>query len=49
MPVMLLDVDSLEMGEYREVARIEPTEEFYLPLDLLYQRATPRLLFSIDE
>ncbi len=49
MPIMILDIDSVEMGTFREVTRIKPGGELYLPLNLLYVRNTPRLFVSIDE
>ncbi|CAF4278394.1 unnamed protein product [Rotaria sp. Silwood2] len=49
MPVMILDIDSVEIGTYREVARIEANGELYLPIELLYVRMNPRLFISIDE
>ncbi|CAF4198469.1 unnamed protein product, partial [Rotaria sordida] len=48
MPVMILDIDSVEMGRVREVARIDAGGELYLPLNLLYVRTSPRLFISID-
>ncbi|CAF3740023.1 unnamed protein product, partial [Rotaria sordida] len=49
MPIMILDIDSVEMGRVREVARIDAGEELYLPLNLLYVRTCPRLFISIDD
>ncbi|CAF1301171.1 unnamed protein product, partial [Rotaria sordida] len=49
MTLKLLDVDSIQVRTYREVARIEPNGELYLPLELLYMRMNPRLFISIDE
>ncbi|CAF1436337.1 unnamed protein product [Didymodactylos carnosus] len=48
MSVIILDIDSVEMGTFREVARIEANSELYLPLDLLYVRTTSRLFITID-
>ncbi|CAF1105334.1 unnamed protein product [Rotaria sp. Silwood1] len=49
MPVMILDIDSVELGTYREVARVEANGELYLPLELVYVRMNPRLFISIEE
>ncbi|CAF1170061.1 unnamed protein product [Rotaria sordida] len=49
MPVMILDIDSVEMGTYREVARIEPNGELYLPLELVYAHMNSHLFITIEE
>ncbi|CAF2841774.1 unnamed protein product [Rotaria sp. Silwood2] len=49
MPVMILDIDSVELGTYREVARVEANGELYLPLELVYVRMNSRLFISIEE
>ncbi|CAF3870792.1 unnamed protein product [Adineta steineri] len=49
MPIIILEIDSVELGTFREVSRIEPDGELYLPLSLLYARITPRLFITIDD
>lgn len=49
MSVLILDTDSIEIGRTREVARVEPNGELYLPLDLLYMRMSPRLFITTNQ
>lgn len=49
MPLIILDPDSIEKNEFNCIARIDVDQEFYLPIDLLYLRMSPRLYFAIEE
>lgn len=49
MPLILLDADSVETRKFHRIAQINVGEEFYVPIDLIYVRMSPRLYFTIDE
>jgi hypothetical protein len=49
MPLIILDADYIENKKFNPVAKIDPNEEFYLPIPLLYSRTTSRLYFSIQQ
>lgn len=49
MPLILLDTDSIEINKYNSISKINPNEEFYLPISLLYQKITTRIYFSIQQ
>jgi len=49
MPLILLDANSIETNQYNSIKKLNPNEEFSLPIDLLYQRITSRIYFSIQQ
>ncbi len=49
MPLLILDVDSIDMRKSSPVGRVEVSEEYYLPIDTLYKRSSSRLFIAIDE
>ena len=46
---MVLDADAVEQQKFRAVATIKPNDEYYLPIEVLYERITPRLYFTIGD
>jgi hypothetical protein len=49
MPLLILNVNSIEMRKYERIGRIEVNEEYYFPIQPLYMHSTPRLFIGIDE
>ncbi|UJR24151.1 hypothetical protein I4U23_027117 [Adineta vaga] len=49
MPLFVLDADSVEKNQFNSITKIDVNEEYYLPIQLLYLRTTPRLYFTIDQ
>ncbi|CAF0900458.1 unnamed protein product [Adineta steineri] len=49
MPLILLDADSIEKNQFNSIAKIDVNQEFYLPIQLLYLRVTPRLYFAVHQ
>ncbi|CAF1173038.1 unnamed protein product [Adineta ricciae] len=49
MPLILLDADSIEKNQLNSITKIDVNQEYYLPIQILYQRVTPRLYFTIDQ
>ncbi|CAF1065734.1 unnamed protein product [Adineta steineri] len=49
MPLIILDADSIETNKFNRIIKIDVNKEYYLPIQLLYLRATPRLCFAIQE
>jgi hypothetical protein len=47
--LIILDADAVEQQKFHSVATIKPNDEFYLPIELLYSRITPRLYFTIQQ
>ena len=48
LPLIVLDPDAVETQKFRAVATIKPNDEYYLPIEVLYARITPRLYFTIQ-
>jgi hypothetical protein len=49
MPLIILDADSIETNKLNRIARIDAYQEFYIPIQHLYLRASPRLYFAMEE
>ncbi|CAF1525412.1 unnamed protein product, partial [Rotaria sordida] len=49
MPLIVLDPDSVETNKFNHIAKIDVNQEYYLPIELLYLRITPRLYFTIQQ
>ncbi|CAF3768117.1 unnamed protein product [Adineta steineri] len=48
-PLIILDADSVETRKFHRIAQIDVNQEFYLPIDPLYLRSSPRLYFTIEQ
>ncbi|CAF1398617.1 unnamed protein product [Adineta ricciae] len=48
MPLILLDPETVETKKFHRIARIDVNQEFYVPIQFLYLRMSPRLYFTID-
>lgn len=49
MPLLILSIDSIDTKTHRRIARIAVNEEYYVPLDLLYEHQSSPIFISIDE
>ena len=50
LPMMIVDVESIERRSDRQVCRIDPAEECFLPILPLYSRSSSRLFLAfVDE
>jgi len=49
MPLIILDIQSIETNKFNCVAKIDVNQEFYLPIQLLYLRSIQRLYFTIQQ
>ncbi|CAF4197587.1 unnamed protein product, partial [Rotaria sordida] len=49
MPLIVLDADSIETNTFNRIAKIDINQEYYLPIELLYLRITPRLYFAVQQ
>ena len=49
MPLIVLDAQSIETNQFRIIKQINVDEEFYLPIELLYLRSTPRIYFTVQQ
>jgi hypothetical protein len=49
MALFILDADSIETNKMNRIAKIDVNQEYYLPIEILYSRVTPRLYFAIDQ
>ncbi|CAF4078185.1 unnamed protein product, partial [Rotaria sp. Silwood1] len=48
MPLFVLDPDLVETNKFKCIAKIDLNQEYYLPIELLYLRITPRLYFAVQ-
>ncbi|CAF3837772.1 unnamed protein product, partial [Rotaria sp. Silwood1] len=49
MPLFVLDPDLVETNKFKCIAKIDLNQEYYLPIELLYLRITPRLYFAVQQ
>jgi hypothetical protein len=49
MPLIVLDADSIETRKFNRIAKIDVNQEYYLPIEILYSRVTPRLYFTVEQ
>ncbi len=49
MPLIILDPHSIETNKFNPVIKIDVNQEFYLPIQLLYSKITPRIYFALQE
>ncbi|CAF0945953.1 unnamed protein product [Adineta ricciae] len=49
LPLVLLNVDSVNTKHHTDVARIEVNQDYYVPIDLLYSSSKSSIFFSVDE
>jgi hypothetical protein len=49
MPLIILDIQSIETNKFNSIAKIDVNQEFNLPIQLLYLRTTSRLYFTIQQ
>ena len=49
LPLILLNVDSVNTKHHTDVARIEVNQDYYVPIDLLYGSSKSSIFFSVDE
>lgn len=49
MPLVILSIDSVHTKTHRRIARIQVNDEYYMPIDMLYQYASSTIFIAIDE
>lgn len=49
MPLIILNIDSIDPKKHERIARINVNEEYYVPLDFLYEHPSSPIFISIDE
>ncbi len=49
MPLAILSVHSIDVKTHRRIARIEVNDEYYMPIDLLYEHSSSPIFIGVDE
>jgi hypothetical protein len=49
MPLVILSVNSVDTKEHRRIARIDVNNEYYVPIDLLYEHSSSPIFIGVDE
>jgi hypothetical protein len=49
LPLMLLNVDPTQPTKCTRVIRIEVNQDYYVPIDVLYEHSEPSVFLTIDE
>ncbi len=49
IPLVILSIDSIDVKTHRRIARIDVNDEYYMPVDLVYQHSNAPIFIGIDE
>jgi hypothetical protein len=49
MPLIILNINSVDTKEYEKIAKIEINDEYSIPIDLLYAHLSSLIFIGIDE
>ncbi|CAF1542330.1 unnamed protein product [Adineta steineri] len=49
MPLIILNIDSVDPKKYHRMAKIDINDEYYVPIDLLYTHSNSPIFISTDE
>ncbi|CAF4345527.1 unnamed protein product, partial [Adineta steineri] len=49
MPLIILNIDSVDPKKYHRMAKIDINDEYYVPIELLYTHSSSPIFISTDE
>jgi len=49
MPLIILNINSIDTKEYEKIAKIDINDEYSIPIDLLYAHLSSLIFIGIDE
>jgi hypothetical protein len=49
LPLLIVNVDSVDTKKYEQIAKIDINKDFYFPIDLLYAHSNSSVFIAVDE
>jgi hypothetical protein len=49
IPLVILNIDSIDTTKHHRIAKIDVNKEYYVPIDLLYIHSNSPIFIAIDE
>ena len=49
IPLVILNIDSIDPKKHQKIAKIDVNKEYYIPIDLLYTHSSSPIFIAIDE
>ncbi len=49
MPLIILNIDSIDTKKHDQIAKIDINDEYPVPIDLLYKHSSSPIFIAVDE